>query len=53
MNRTSEFYQFALYNTSEGQKALEYLYKRGLDDETIKHFEIGFANKDFQSLAKL
>lgn len=52
MNRTSEFYQFALYNTSEGQKALDYLYKRGLDDETIKHFEIGFANKDFQSLAK-
>ena len=52
MNRTSEFYQFALYNTTEGQKALEYLYKRGLDDDTIKHFEIGLANKEFQSLSK-
>ena len=53
MNRASEFFQFALYNTEEGVRALEYLYSRGLSDEVIKHFEIGLATNDFQALSKM
>lgn len=51
MKLAAGFYQFTLYNTPEGQEALKYLYNRGLNDETIKHFEIGLANNDFQALS--
>lgn len=53
MNRANEFFQFTLFNTKEGLKALDYLHQRGLSDETIKHFEIGLASSDFQSLSKM
>lgn len=53
MSKASEFFQFALYNTEDGKKALNYLHKRGLDDTTIKHFEIGYASRDFQSLSNM
>ncbi len=43
LNLTKEFYHFHLLHTDEGTKALEYLYKRGLDMPFIEAFQIGFA----------
>ena len=39
--------------TAEGKNALEYLHKRGLNDELIKEFDIGYANKSNDTLSKL
>ncbi len=37
------FFQHQLRNSPAGAKALEYLHQRGLSDETIENFGIGFA----------
>ncbi len=37
------FFQHQLRNSTAGAKALEYLHQRGLSDETIENFGIGFA----------
>lgn len=42
-DEVSSFYQYNLYNSESGKSVLEYLYKRGLTDNTIKHFELGYA----------
>ncbi len=47
------FYHFMLLQSEEGQKALEYLYKRGIDLEFIRRFEIGFAPRHRNSLYKI
>ena len=39
----SDFYQKSLFMSSEGKEALEYLHNRGLDDDIIKHFKIGYS----------
>ncbi len=41
------FYEKALYETKDGEKVLDYLHKRGLTDETIKQFRLGFAPDSF------
>ena len=41
----SKFYQLMLAS-NYGSEARDYLKKRNLDEETIKHFEIGFAPSD-------
>lgn len=47
MNKIAlELFVRNLTATVSGEKALEYLHKRGLDDETIKTFDIGLAPKD-------
>ena len=48
-----KFYEHFLYNSQTGKEALEYLYKRGLDMETLKMFGIGLAPKNHTTLTKL
>ena len=43
----ADFYAQNLFNITEGQKVLEYLHGRGLTDETIKEFRLGFARDSF------
>lgn len=42
----TNFYENYLFNTKSGLVALDYLHKRGLNDETIKKFHIGLAPKE-------
>jgi DNA primase len=44
------FFKKNLYNTQEGGKALEYLKKRGLSDETIQTLKIGYAPNSWTAL---
>ncbi|WP_221565632.1 DNA primase [Alkalihalobacillus sp. TS-13] len=39
----ARLYHHCLTNTDYGQKAKEYLYNRGFNDEMIEHFQIGYA----------
>jgi len=39
----SEFYHYLLFSHQLGKKALAYLNKRGINDETAKAFKLGFA----------
>lgn len=48
-----EFYEHFLYHSQTGKEALNYLYKRGLTDETIKMFGIGLAPKAKDTLYKV
>lgn len=42
----ADFYQAMLLHTDEGHFALNYLYKRGMDLDFIKHFKVGYAPKN-------
>ena len=44
--KVTELYHHILMNTQIGEKALVYLHERGLTDEMIETFQIGFAPKD-------
>ncbi len=39
----SKFYHAILMTTKMGEEARQYLYDRGLDDEVLRHFQIGLA----------
>lgn len=41
--QTRDLYHHILMNTQIGEEALNYLHQRGLDDEIIQEFKIGFA----------
>ncbi|GMA54118.1 hypothetical protein GCM10025857_54750 [Alicyclobacillus contaminans] len=47
--KAAEVYHHMLVNTAVGQEALDYLHQRGLDDDLIEEFNIGFApnQRDF------
>lgn len=45
-----DFFSKNLYNTQEGAKALEYLKKRGLTEETIQTLKIGYALNSWTAL---
>jgi len=44
------YFRKNLYSTSEGQKALAYLKKRGLTKETIDYFKLGYALHSWEAL---
>lgn len=44
------FFEDQLFSTNDGKKVLEYLYKRGLKDETIREFRLGFAPDKYDEL---
>lgn len=46
MDAATSFYVFCLNQTQEGQIALDYLHKRQLSDDVIKHFKIGAAPRE-------
>lgn len=45
-----KFYHAVLMTTKIGQKARDYLYQRGLDDDLIAHFKIGLAPAEMDYL---
>jgi len=50
--KTAQFYNYLLTEHKLGKPALEYLHKRGLTDETIKTFQLGYAPQSWDSLTK-
>ena len=51
LNRlAARFYNYLLTDTNMGEQALQYLYKRGFNDQDIKKFQLGFAADEWQLL---
>lgn len=50
--KAAEYYQHALFATSDAQTALSYLNNRGIDEKIIKRYSLGFAKKDINHLYK-
>jgi DNA primase len=50
--KAQQFYNYLLTEHELGKKALEYLHKRGLTDETIKEFGLGYAPQSWESLTQ-
>jgi len=48
----AKFFEKQLTHSQTGQKALAYLKERGLSDETIKEFRLGYAPDDWHALGK-
>ena len=47
-----EFFVKSLLKTSEGKRAMEYLYKRGVNDATIAKFGIGYSPDQWDALVQ-
>jgi len=47
----ARFFEKQLYQSNVGKRALEYLKDRGLNEETMKEFRLGFAPSEWESLA--
>ena len=52
LNEINNFYQVSLTQNSEGILAKEYLYKRGLTDEIIEFFNIGYSQNNGDNIIK-
>ena len=46
----AKFYHAILMTTKMGEEARQYLYDRGLDDEVLRHFQIGLAPECFREV---
>jgi len=46
VNKQAAIYYYHLLKSREGQEAYRYLTGRGLTDDTIKHFGLGYSGKD-------
>ena len=42
----ADYYSYILLNTKEAEDALKYLLDRGLSEDVIKHFNLGYAPRD-------
>jgi len=42
----SDYYNYILLNTKEAEDSLKYLLDRGLSEDVIKHFNLGYAPRD-------
>lgn len=52
-NSTLNFYKYALKNHPNGKKVMDYLIKeRGMGEEVIKMFEIGYSPNEYDALSK-
>ncbi len=53
LNRlAARYYAYCLNNTEPGKQALEYLHDRGIKQETIEEFMVGYAPSDWQGFFK-
>ena len=43
IRKLTAYYEWALWETEEGKKALDYIQGRGFNDETIRSFNLGYA----------
>ncbi|MDD5696608.1 MAG: DNA primase [Candidatus Pacebacteria bacterium] len=50
-DRAGKFYEFQLEKSKKGMEAKEYLLKRGLKEETIKKWRLGYAPDTWQGLS--
>ena len=48
---SAKFFEKQLNSSSAGKRALEYLKNRGLSEETMKEFRLGFAPSEWESLS--
>lgn len=48
--KAAQFFHYLLVSHQLGKPALQYLYNRGLTDETIKQFNLGYAPNSWESL---
>ena len=48
-----EFFEEQLHKTNDGKKVIEYLKRRGLTEDTIKKFRLGFAPDSYDALYPL
>ncbi len=46
--KAARFYEWQLWNTGNGLKVLEYLRKRGIKDESIRLFRVGFSPDSYE-----
>lgn len=51
-SKAAEYFQHALFATTDGAKALSYLNGRGIDEKIIKRYMLGFATKESNQLYK-
>ena len=52
MDEVTNAYEFYLKNTNEGEKALEYLKKRNINEDVINHFHIGLSSHEGNLIVK-
>lgn len=50
LNTAKKYYGEILWKDARGEKALSYLFRRGLDKETIENFGLGFAVESWDGL---
>ena len=51
-DRTASMFHYFLLETEQGKSAYKYIKERGLSDETIEKFKLGYAPKDLHWLKK-